>query len=286
MADLARSLRWARLLAGMLLPVAGWAQQLEVITLKYRNAEQVIPILQPLVAPGGTISGMNNRLIVRTTPANLDELKRVLDVVDARPRQLVISVRQDADVEQRRRGAQVSGSADLGNAGQVTVPGRPRPGNATLNAGGLEAQVYSSDSQRTDRLSQSVRVLEGSAALIRIGQSVPIQSRQVIVGPGGALTQQSTQYQDADSGFYVKPRVNGDTVTLEISTANDRVISPSTGASSLQQVHTVVSGRLGQWIELGATGAQRSRDESVILRRSDEAGRDQRRVMLRVEEVK
>jgi hypothetical protein len=285
-ADLARGGRWVWLLAAALFCIAARAQQLEVITLKYRNAEQVIPILQPLVAPGGTISGMNNRLFLRTTPGNLAELKRVLDVVDARPRQLAISVRQDADLERGGRGAQVSGSADLGDAGQVTVPGRPRPRGATATSGGVEARVYSSESQRLDRTSQSVRVLEGNTAFIRIGQSVPVQSQPVIVGPGGAVGQQWTQYRDVDSGFYVTPRVHGDSVTLEISAANDRVVDPATGASSIQRVQTVVSGRLGEWIELGATGEQRSRDESVILGRSSDASREYRRVLLKVEEVK
>jgi hypothetical protein len=276
------------LLTAVLCASVALAQQtvLEVITLKYRNVEQVIPILQPLVAPGGTITGMNNRLILRTTPANLAELKQVLEVIDARPRQLMILVRQDADIERSQRGAQVSGSADLGDAGQVTVPGRPRPGGATVSGGGMEAQVYSSEAQRTDRMSQSVRVTEGNAAFIRIGQSVPVQSRQVIVGPGGAVSQQSTQFRDVDSGFYVTPRVNGDRVTLEISSANDRVINPATGTASIQRVQTVVSGRLGEWIELGGTGEQRTRDQSVILGRSSDAGRDYRRVLLKVEEVR
>ena len=65
---------------------ASHAQQsvLEVIQLKYRNADQVIPMLKPLLAPGGTISGMQNRVIVRTTPANLAELRKVLDMVTTR----------------------------------------------------------------------------------------------------------------------------------------------------------------------------------------------------------
>jgi hypothetical protein len=285
-AELARSIGRICFLASALVCFSVWAQQLEVITLKYRNAEQVLPILQPLVAPGGTISGMNNRLFVRTTPANLAELKRVLDVVDSRPRQLMISVRQDADLDRSRRGAQVSGSADLGDAGRVTAPGRPRPGGAAVGAGGVEAQIYSSDSQRTDQVSQSVRVLEGSPAFISIGQSVPVRGRQVVVGPGGAGGQQWTEYRDVDSGFYVTPRIHGDTVTLEISAANDRLVNPNTGASTIQRVQTVVSGRLGEWIELGATGEQRSRDQSVILGRSSDASRDDRRILLKVEEVR
>jgi type II secretory pathway component GspD/PulD (secretin) len=281
-------LRWFVPLSLLLCACVALAQQsvLEVITLKYRNVDQVLPILRPLVAPGGTLTGMNNRLIVRTTPANLAELKQVLEAIDARPRQLVIQVRQDADIERSRRGGQISGTADLGDAGQVTVPGRPRPGGATVSGDGGEVQVYSSEAQRTDRVSQSVRVSEGNAAFIRIGQSIPVQSRQVIVGPGGAVSQQSTQYRDVDSGFYVTPRVNGDRVTLEIAAANDRVIDPATGASSIQRVQTVVAGRLGEWIEIGGTAEQRTRDESVILGRSSDAGRDYRRVLLKVEEAR
>src|SRR5262245_27744606 len=92
-ADILRIFRWlvTVLLAGYL--TSGVAQQpkLEVITLKYRNAEQVIPILKPLLAPGGTISGLQNRVVIRTTPDNLAELRKVLDAVDAAPRRLLIS---------------------------------------------------------------------------------------------------------------------------------------------------------------------------------------------------
>ena len=67
------------------LALAAQAQQqvLEVITLGYRQAEEVIPMLRPLLAPGGTLTGMNNRLVVRTTPANLAEIKQVLGAVDS-----------------------------------------------------------------------------------------------------------------------------------------------------------------------------------------------------------
>ena len=58
------------------LAFAAQAQQqvLEVLTLGYRQADDLIPLLRPLLAPGGTLTGTSNRLIVRTTPANLAEL--------------------------------------------------------------------------------------------------------------------------------------------------------------------------------------------------------------------
>lgn len=47
---------------------------LEVIPLKYRTAEQVIPIILPMLAREGGVSGLQNQLVVRTTPANLEEI--------------------------------------------------------------------------------------------------------------------------------------------------------------------------------------------------------------------
>ena len=51
----------------LLLPAARAQQVVEVITLGYRQAEEVIPIVRPLLAPGGTVTGINNRLVVKTT---------------------------------------------------------------------------------------------------------------------------------------------------------------------------------------------------------------------------
>ncbi|MEO8628864.1 MAG: secretin N-terminal domain-containing protein [Betaproteobacteria bacterium] len=202
------------------------AQVLEVITLGYRQADDVIPMLQPLLVPGGTITGMNNRLVVRTTPANMADLKRVLATVDAAPRRLMISVRQTAGMDSVREGASVSGSTNAGNA-RVTVPRRPGASNdpgVSVQSGRtrVDGQVISSRSARSDDVTQTVQVLEGNPALIRIGQSAPVTSTQVIRTPNGTQIIQGTQTVEADTGFYVTPRVNGDRVTLEIGTSRDR----------------------------------------------------------------
>jgi hypothetical protein len=276
----------ALLLAALAGAAHGQPATLEVITLKYRNAEEVIPILQPLLAPHGTITGLNNRLVVRTTPDNLAELKQVLATIDAAPRRLLISVRQDAAVDSARRGAQVSGRVDIGGNATVRVPGRPTPPGATVRADGVRAQVYSSESARSDQLSQQVQVIEGGRALIRVGQSVPVHSREVIETPGGRRVVESTDFRDVDSGFYVVPRVAGERVTLEIFTAADTLQSGQRGAVGVQRVQTVVSGRLGEWIELGAIGQQSARDDSAIMSRDSEARRDNRRVLVKVDEIR
>ncbi|HEY9530001.1 MAG TPA: secretin N-terminal domain-containing protein, partial [Burkholderiales bacterium] len=63
--------------------VAAAAQQaLEIIPLRYRTAEQVLPVLRPLLETGATLTGQRNQLIVRTSSANLAELRQALEAID------------------------------------------------------------------------------------------------------------------------------------------------------------------------------------------------------------
>jgi len=234
------------MLALMLASMAGiaMAQQLvtEVIQLRYRTADQIVPVLRPLLAQGGTLSAMNSRLIVRTTPENLAELQDVLAQIDTMPRRLMISVRQDADVERSERGGQVSGRAEIGDDVVVSSAGKPAPPGATVQGGGVRARVYRSDGQRGERLSQQVQVLDGGQATIRIGQSVPVRGRQWVDTPDGRLLQEVIEYRDIDAGFIVTPRVVGDRVTLDILASGDRVSRQGAPGVQVQRVQTSVTG--------------------------------------------
>jgi hypothetical protein len=278
-------------LYGLLLLLAcgtSWAQQtvVEVIPLNYRAAEEIIPIIRPLLPPQGSVSGLNNKLIVRTTPENLAQIKQVLASIDAAPRRLLISVSQDADLQRSRRGGQISGRVEIGDNVTIGKPGRPTPPGASVSVDGARAKVYSGEEQQSNRISQQVQVLEGNRALIRVGQSVPVRSRQYVDTPQGRRIVDTTEYQDVDTGFYVVPRVSGDRVTLEIFTAADSLRSPATGAANIQRVQTVVSGRLGEWIELAGIGEQAVRRDSEILGSSTDARRDVRRVSIKVDEIR
>src|SRR5512147_1566393 len=75
---------------------------LEVIELRHRTAEQVLPDLRPLLEPGAVLTGQRNHLIVRTSAQNLAEIRRALDALDRPARRLVISVRfDDAATDER-----------------------------------------------------------------------------------------------------------------------------------------------------------------------------------------
>ena len=186
------------------------ADEVEVIQLRYRTAEQVIPILRPLVEPGGAISGMQSTVVIRASRANIAQLRQVLDTLDRTPRRLLISVRQDSGGSFERRGAGVSGTVGSGDV-RVGVNEPPRrDSGATISA-------YDSSGTRDGSTATQVQALEGSPAFIAVGQSVPVQSTVVTPTPGGQIVQRTTGFQNTGSGVYVTPRVSGDRVFLDIA---------------------------------------------------------------------
>ena len=286
--------RWI-FLVGWLAAALAWGQAmvLEVIPLGYRTADQGIPVLQPMIAPGGTISGLKNQLGVRTTPENLAEIKRILASVDRVPRKLLISVRQDVQAARNERGGEISGRVGNDNA-RVVVPGSgDRSGGQVVIRQGddrVSGRVFDSSSTASERGTQTVQVLEGREAYVQVGQSAPYTQREVrrtVVG--GRVVDQvvdSTQYRDANTGFYVLPRVNGDVVTMEISPQRESFTRGASGAVQTQRVVTSVLGRLGEWMEIGGVSRTGSSQQSVLLGRTATSGSDQRSVWVKVDEVR
>lgn len=267
---------------------------MEVIPLGYRTADQVIPVLKPLLDKQGSISGMQSQLIIRTTPANLAELKKVLAKLDATPRRLMITVKQDADSNRDQTTAEASGRIAAGEATVITSGSRGAGGviEARRGGDGVRGRVDSTRSLENDRDTQSVQVLEGNSAFIRIGQSVPIPQRQIMRSVvNGQIIERyvdAVEYRDVMSGFNVLPRLSGDRVTLEISPQRDTLgnsLQPP-GSINVQSASTTVSGRLGEWIEIGGVGQVLSNQQSVILGRTSTAAENNRRILVKVDEIR
>jgi type II secretory pathway component GspD/PulD (secretin) len=273
---------------------------LEVIPLRHRTVEQVLPVVQPMVAPGGTLSGFQGQLVVRTTPANLDEIKRILGAIDTPARRLLITVMEDAEASRTERAAEIAANIG-GERGRVVVPGSAdRSGaNVVLRDGDdrLRGRVVDSSSSAAGRNAQSVQVLEGGVAYISTGQSVPVREQQVTRSVvGGQVVERvvtGTQYRDTATGFYALPRLAGDRVTLEISAQREALsgqlrgaIHPERSAIDTQRTSTTVSGRLGEWMEIGGVATSASGQQSVLLGRAATATSDTRRVIVKVEELR
>ena len=79
---------------------------------------------------------------------------------------------------------------------------------------------------------------------------------------------------------------DGERVTIDISQRADSLGSgPARGSISTQQLSTTVSGRLGEWIELGGTSQQVGGNQAGSFGRATSGGQDTGSIWLKVEEV-
>lgn len=273
------------------LPLLALAQQsMEIIPLKHRTMEQVLPVLQSLLEPGDSLSGMNDQLILRASPTTRAQVKQALAAIDTPVRSLLIHVTQNRDDAMSRSGAQTYGKIETGTTRVIQPPAGSAQGGARIEIRSgdsvIGAQAGSTQQAGSTRAQQSVRVVEGGRAFINVGQSVPLPMRQVVQGPGGTMVTETTAYRDIGQGFYAEPRLSGERVTLEISPQYDTPGHQVYGSVNTQRVSTTVSGRLGEWIEIGGANQQFSRQKSGNLSTGSREGYDNRSVWLMVEEVR
>ena len=264
---------------------------LEVIPMQHRSADDVVQILQPLVAPGGTVTGMNNQLIIKTTPENMAELKRVLQSLDRSPRRLLISVRQNsAGITQGQEQA-LSGKYSAGDVTtEIKDPSRTREG-LVISAQDEKGNVVryrrqDSIADSNDQNSFRVQATEVYPAFINIGQSIPVPNRTTYVTPNGVVVSDATEYVDATSGFYALPRLNGDQVTVLIAPTLSKSSTGGMPVFDVQNVETTATGRLGEWLEIGGINQGSTGTDRRLLSSSGRQGQLSNTIFIKVDELK
>jgi hypothetical protein len=246
-----------------------WGQSLEIIGLKHRSAEQLLPQVAPFVEPGGALSGMNDRLFLRASARNQAEIRDLVAALDTPLRRLMISVRQDGASTDEARGATVSGRIEIG-IGAPAISGRGR--------------FYDSDSSSRRGTAQQVQTIDGGRAAILVGESLILPLRQVVLTPAGVVVSESFVQRDLGTGFVAVPRLSGERVTLEISPRDDTP-GPVPGSVNVQRLLTTVSGRLGEWLELGGSVGEQSSSSDGIVSYGTRSASRQRRLLLKVDEL-
>jgi type II secretory pathway component GspD/PulD (secretin) len=278
---------------GIATQVAAESMVLEVIPLKHRTADDIIQILRPLMQPGGTITGMNNQLVVKTTPTNLEQIKAVLAKLDNSPRRLLIRVKQGILANTKQQEQSLSGNITSGDV-SVGVNDTGTGSREGLVISGSDDQGNNIRYRGNETRSQSnegntfmVNATEGYPAYISIGQSIPVSSRTSYVTPGGGVAvNDSTEYINADSGFYVLPRLNGNRVTLLIAPRLTKLGPGRAPILDVQDVETTVTGRLGEWLDIGGLEQQSSSSGQGIASNSRQSDSQSRSVLIKVDEIK
>ena len=262
---------------------------LEVIQLKHRTTDEIIPLIHPLLDRQGALSGMRGRLIIRTTPDNLQEIKRLLNEIDTAPRRLIITVKQDVDRATARHLLKLSGNFSKKEK-RVKTHGRTSNRGLIIDDGygddNLKVQVFNRQELESDKNTQRLQVLDGGQAFIHIGKSLPIPLRNIIHTPQGTRVIESVQFRDVTTGFTVVPRVYGKRVTLEVSPQRNTPNLKFPGSINTQHIITSVSGRLGEWIDLSSLERNKSGQTSTSYSpHRDMIINEQRTVLIKVEEV-
>lgn len=230
----------------------------KIITLKHRLAAELAPTLEPFVDEQGVLTAKDNKLIIRTSIRNFGQIRELVEQLDRPLMRLLIEVRQPPAGSREAR--------DI--AGQPSLPDKRAETKLDTR------RTASRDQATTD---QRIQVLEGHSAVIKSGQLVPMARRQLRDGKAETVIEQ----QDISSGFSVTPHLAGeDTVLLEIAPFSASLDSSGGGIINRQQAFTTVSGKLGEWIEIGGTS---SREQGQTRNYSThERGERQRRILIKI----
>lgn len=257
------------------------ADMLHIIPLRHRPAEEIAPLIRPLLRSDEGLAASGYQLVLRASAPRRSEVERMIAALDVAPRQLTLTVRHSLALGSERRRDSVGGDVAIGSRGRVGVgdgdehEGRRRDSLRYR----FERRTTANDAAHT----QMLRVQDGSPAFIRVGQSAPVIERIVVLsGRAGVVAAQGIALRDFSTGFDVLPRVRGDVVHLTIT---PRLAGPrETGnVFRFQELQTTVTARIGEWIDIGAVAARSSDVHRAILESASTATGERAAIAVKVE---
>ena len=250
---------------------------IEVIELKSRPLDEILPVIEPFVGADATVSGMGNYLVIKAPPARVKEIRQLLVTLDRPPRRLLISVGKQADMTQSSSGYRANANIKAGDSRfSINSPGYP------VDSSRAHVRIHDNTLQGARTSRHRVQALEGRPAYINSGLRIPLRTTGRYYDQGVPYQHHGTQLQDVTSGFYVVPRLNGDEVTLEIMQHDDRP-GQRRGAINTQSAGTVVRGRLGEWVELGGVETSNNSQEGGPGQSVNSRAGDVQGIQVRVE---
>jgi type II secretory pathway component GspD/PulD (secretin) len=256
---------YSLLCLALLLLSTAQADSLTVIQLHNRPAEEIMPIVKPMLAAGEVLTGQGFKLFLRASSETLEQVEAMIDVLDAAAKMLQISVTQGSsqDLEALRIDANLkieggNSSVDIGSRSDNSA------GNINYNSGNVSGGVDASATRvrRHNKPVHRLRVSEGREGYIETGEQIPYLTGVSRIMPG--TTVGSSEYKNVTTGFYVLARIHGDSVTLQISPFKNSLSNTNAGSINTQSANTVISGRIGEWLEIGGVSEESSGSQSGI----------------------
>jgi hypothetical protein len=270
--------RICMLLALMLLASAAQAASITTIQLNNRPAEEVIPIIKPMLNGGEVVTGSGYKLFLRASPQSLEQVRDIIDVLDTAAKMLLVSVFQGSEQDLETRSVSGNLQIDNGNS-SVGISNsnsnkNKSAGGISYNSGNLSGDINASTThqRQTSNPVHQLRVSEGTEGFIQTGKQIPYLTGY-----------RSTEYKDVTTGFYVLPRVRGDMVTLQISPFKNSLTKTGKGSIETQSARTTITGRIGEWLPIGGVTEQSKRSQSSIGSSSSSKSQSQHSIWIKAD---
>ena len=268
-------IRICTLLALLLLTSAVQAGSITTIQLQNRPAEEIIPIVKPILGAGEVITGSGYKLFLRASPQSLQQVRDVIDALDSAAKVLQVSVFQGSERDLKTRS--VSGNLQIDNGNTSIGIGNDNnksAGNISYNSGNVSGDINASNTHQHQSSNpvHQLRVSEGTEGFIHTGKQIPYFTGY-----------SSTEYKDVTTGFYVLPRIHGDRVTLQISPFKNSLAKAGKGGIDTQSARTTISGRIGEWLPLGGVTEQSKRSQSSIGSNSSSKSSSQHSIWIKAD---
>ena len=227
------------------------ATEFKIITLQHRFADDLLPIIQPLAGEDGVVTGMQNQLIIRTSPENMAEIEQVIASMDVARSNLKITVNRQNNLDSTQHGVDVSGRKRIGNAA-ISTNRYPRQARD-----GVQIDIQNNSSTTKQNNQQFINVADGEFAFIQVGQSVPFTQEWRTFAHRYTHIQRTTEFIEVSTGFAVRPRSIGGQIELDITPRIAQLNQQ--GFIDFEALRTVVRVNKGEWFDLG--GAMQRNDE-------------------------
>lgn len=220
------------------------AMEVRTIHLDHRTPAEVIEKIDGLLPPGTSIKPFDDRIVLRSDKATYDSLVKLLEDFDKPHTSITVAVlRTQQKLQQtHRRQDRVdnkrNGSAESSNKRYSTRDNRERD------------QLY------------RARGTAGEPIMINTRELIPQDDQQVVLRRDGNIAISGTSdYLSLQNGFHTVVKLLADNgLQAEIYPAFSEQARDKTIENT--EIATTITGRVGEWIELGRTGesSARSRD--------------------------
>ncbi len=215
----------------LVLVVPAAADNLRIHVLPRPDAPALLPVIEPLLPPGGSVRAYQGKLIIRTTDSNMAELEQALGSLETTPSVLVVHLRRHVSDSEQRHGVNTR------IQGQI-------PGGVSGNI-----RIQQSQRQTSQQDHYRIRTLSGYPAHI---------SQGTLLALGGGYY--GTVFAELQQGIQVVPQLTPDgSVVLQISQRYDQ--PGGQGVAYTQSSGTTLRLQPGVWQPMGSISVDRQQDQ-------------------------